>query len=369
MHHEKSILFITYNFPPDIGGIETRITRYIDRLNQRGHCVTVMFLSARQQSFQQYKIGSALILIHPGGSRYFSKNFHTLISLIVDREVDVIHVFTGATTFFSVASLQLARLLGMKSVMSFFGAEGVLFKSLRERITFIFSASIANTIATNTSAMRSLLPYQLQKKTKLLYGGSDPPISFLSNRERGETSRVLYVGRLVRSKGVDDLLTAFSKVSKSVDGVRLTIVGDGPERDSLNRQSHELGLEKLVDFVGTLRGTNLQNEYEKCSVFVLPSKSLSDEPVTEALGLVLIEAAMHGKPLIGSRVGGIPEIIHEGRNGFLVPQADPEKLASAITALLMDKKLREEMGRNSLDMAKNQYTWEAATNRLIQCYD
>jgi len=364
----KSILFITYNFPPDIGGIETRITRYVDNLNQRGFAVTVMFLSARQVKFVQYKLGDALILISPGGSRYFSQNFRTLIRLIVSKNVDVVHVFTGATTLFSVSSLQLARILRKKTVISFFGMEGVIFRSLRERLTFAYSASLAGTIATNTSAMKSLVPRHFQKKTKLLYGGSDSPIPLGSDNSLDQSPRVLYVGRLVRSKGVDDLLLAFSYVAKIVRGARLVIVGDGPERETLIKKRNKLGLENIVEFKGALHGSDLQEEYEKCSVFVLPSKRLNDEPVAEALGLVLIEAAMHGKPLVGSRVGGIPEIISDGSNGILFPQADYKKLADAITKLLLNKDLREKMGKNSLEMAKNRYTWKAATDRLLQCY-
>ena len=365
----KSVLFITYNFPPDVGGIETRISRYIEYLGKRGILVTVIFLSARKLKFERYNLGTALILISPGGVSHFVENFRTLIRLKVSRKVDVIHVFTGATTLFSIASLQLAKLLKIRSVISFFGTEGIVFGSTKEQATFDFSASLARTIATNTSAMKSLVPRQFQGKTRLLYGGSDTPPLGRANHGEETIPKVLYVGRLVKSKGVDDLLRSFAVVNRKIPDSRLVIVGSGPEKEALMNECSKLGLTNQVEFKGSLYGRELHSEYENCSIFVLPSKKIAVDTATEALGLVLIEAAMHGKPLVGTRIGGIPEIVKDGVNGILVPQADIEKLAQAILTLLSDNQLRKKMGRNSLEMAKSQYTWEAATERLLKCYE
>ena len=101
---------------------------------------------------------------------------------------------------------------------------------------------------------------------------------------------------------------------------------------------------------------------------VLASKRVEDDPATEALGLVLLEASMHGKPLVGTIIGGIPEIIKDGVNGFLVPQRESPKLAEAICKLLSDRQLAKKMGDNALQIALRDFTWDASTERLLQCY-
>ena len=178
---------------------------------------------------------------------------------------------------------------------------------------------------------------------------------------------VLFVGRLARRKGVDDLLESFRMIERSLPAASLVIVGDGPERGKLEVRARELGLQ-TVEFRGALFGDALQREYSQCSVCVLPSKKVPEDPATEGLGLTLIEASMHAKPLIGTNHGGIPEIIREGCNGLLVPEGSPRKLADAIFRILSDEKMASAMGRKAFEIANSNFGWKAATERLLESY-
>jgi glycosyltransferase involved in cell wall biosynthesis len=173
----------------------------------------------------------------------------------------------------------------------------------------------------------------------------------------------------VKSKGVDDLLLAYKTVKSSISSAKLVIVGDGPENDNLVRMSNELGLNpEDVQFKGTLRGQALYQEYDHSSVVVLPSKRVQDDPATETFGLTLVEALMHAKPIVGTKLGGIPEIVEPGVNGLLVPENRPDELAEALRRLLLDENLAQTLGRNALKTALRKFSWNAATDRLLASY-
>jgi len=176
------------------------------------------------------------------------------------------------------------------------------------------------------------------------------------------------VGRLVQRKGVDDLIRAFADVKPHFPEVRLSVVGDGPERKNLTELAGRLGVLDSVEFKGTLLGAELDREYARCFTFVLPSKDVPTDPANEGLGLALIEASMHVKPLVGTRHGGIPEVVVDGRNGLLVTPGDPGALAAALVELLSNPDLAERMGAAALQMARSRFSWERATDVLLESY-
>jgi glycosyltransferase involved in cell wall biosynthesis len=139
---------------------------------------------------------------------------------------------------------------------------------------------------------------------------------------------VIFVGRLVKLKGVDLLLDAM----RSVEGARLVIVGDGPERGALERAASGLD----VTFEGMLSHEEVKRRLGDASVLVQPS-------VTEGLPNSVMEAMAHGVPVIGTAVGGIPDVVKEGETGFLLENRDPRLLGSRLEMLLRDKSLWRQM--------------------------
>ncbi len=143
--------------------------------------------------------------------------------------------------------------------------------------------------------------------------------------EKGATDplELLYLGRLSIEKGADVLIDALSHMPASC-GTRLTVLGDGPLRPELERATQKKGLGDRVVFKGFQ--PNIADYLSRCDALVMPSR-------TEGLPMALIEAAVIGKPVIASRVGGIPDIVQPERNGLLVPPDRPDKLARAIEQL------------------------------------
>ena len=156
----------------------------------------------------------------------------------------------------------------------------------------------------------------------------------------------LFVGRLEKEKGVQVLLEAMCKVREEIPSVRLLIAGDGSYRRQLEKMTNRLNLRDHVSFLGWLEGAELQDTYRRAWVLVLPSIW------AEGLGMVLVEAGLMGRPVIGSNLGGIRDIVQHGYNGLLVPPGDSKALAEALLTLLTDKDLAQRMGLANSEMAR-----------------
>jgi glycosyltransferase involved in cell wall biosynthesis len=167
---------------------------------------------------------------------------------------------------------------------------------------------------------------------------------------------ILSVGRLIDWKGTISLINAMPAVLKNFPDAMLVIIGTGPEEANLKKRVQELGLNNDVRFMGFVKSEDLPSYYHQACVFVLPSLNINGR--TEGLGVVLLEAMTAGCPVIGSNVGGIPDIIIDGETGFLVPERDPAALALKICQVLSDADLRDKFRRNGYERIRNFFTWE-----------
>jgi len=183
-----------------------------------------------------------------------------------------------------------------------------------------------------------------------------------------EQPLILHVARLVEVKGTRYLLRAFARVARSCDRVRLLIIGDGPLRRPLRALAAQLGVGDRVEFQGALPHAHVLSAMRKAAMLVLPGiRTASGRE--EGLGMVLLEAAATGVPVIGSRVGGIPECIVDGKTGFLVPQRDDEALARRMAELLADPARRQGMGRAGRALVEDRFDIDRQTAALENFYD
>lgn len=171
---------------------------------------------------------------------------------------------------------------------------------------------------------------------------------FPERKSRQKELLVGTVGALVPRKGQKYLLRAFARVAESLPKARLEIVGEGSERQRLQREIKSLGLEAKVQLLGEQKKP--KKFLDNWDLFVLPS-------ISEVFGIVILEAFESGLPVIASNVGGVPEIIKNGENGVLVPPANVERLAKAISWLLAEKKDRLHLGRAGFESLKKNFDW------------
>jgi glycosyltransferase involved in cell wall biosynthesis len=183
-----------------------------------------------------------------------------------------------------------------------------------------------------------------------------------------ETATILHVARLVEVKGTRYLIRAFDRLARRTANAELAIIGDGPLKRSLEALVKSLGLERRVRFLGALPHAQVLAWMRKAAMLVLPSVQTSTGRV-EGLGMVLLEAAAAGVPVVGSRIGGIPEGIVDRQTGFLVPEKDPAALARRMTDLLDDAAMRLGMGARARALVEERFDIERQTNILETFYD
>ncbi len=182
---------------------------------------------------------------------------------------------------------------------------------------------------------------------------------FLCEKETKRDNFILFVGHLEKVKGVRYLIEAFNKVSREFPNFKLVLVGEGAEKGNYELRIRNYGIGDRVEFKGKLSLEETKEVMKNCYCLVLPSLS-------EGLPRVLIEAMALGKPVIGTRVGGIQELIKDGENGFLVEPGNPDDLAEKLSILLKIPDLTSKMGEKGREFAKEKFSNQKYIESYIQ---
>ena len=170
----------------------------------------------------------------------------------------------------------------------------------------------------------------------------------------------LAVARLVERKGLGELIRAFALLPRGQ--FTLELVGEGPDRELLRRLTEQLGVAHEVQFSGSLSRAAVAERYRAADLFTLPSSA-------EAFGNVFAEALASGLPIVGSTVGGIPELVEHGVNGLLIDPGQPLALARAIQYLAQDPELRQMMRIRNRARAEATLQWSEITGRYLALYE
>ena len=238
-----------------------------------------------------------------------------------------------------------------------------------------FTKSISKLVLKNADAVIALTE-DMKREIKKIYGrdifvipnGIDlnkfNNLSKETLRKRLEIKEdekiITFVGTLRIVKGVKYLIKAMKIIKQKSPDTKMMLVGDGEEREELESLVEELGLKERVKFIGRVQNEEIPQYMVASDVFVLPSLS-------EGFPVTVLEAMASGVPMIATNVGGLPEIIKDGENGFLVEPKNPEEIAEKVLLLLEDDKLRERISRNNKKKAKG-YSWDSAVEKLEEVY-
>jgi glycogen synthase len=173
---------------------------------------------------------------------------------------------------------------------------------------------------------------------------------------------VLGIGRHVPQKGFDVLLRAFAALRRNdaLANHQLVLAGDGAQHEDLRALAHQLDLDNHVDFVGRCDRAATAALFAGCSLFVLPSRH-------EPMGIVNLEAMAAGRPVVASAVGGVPELVVDGKTGVLVRPDDHEYLAHELGLLLAAPDVRARMGRAGLERVQ-QFSWPSIADQYADIY-
>jgi len=208
-----------------------------------------------------------------------------------------------------------------------------------------------------------------EKKLYLIPNGVDtkrfnPSLDGNAIRERYSIKDkfiVFTIRHHVPKNGIEYLIKSIPLVIKEINNVIFVIGGNGPLHRYYKSLARKLGVSKNVIFTGSIPQKKLPYYYAACDVFVIPS-------VIEAFGLVTIEAMACGKPVIGSRVGGICDIIEDGVNGYLVKPKNPREIAEKIILLLENPALTSKMGIEGRRIVDEKFDIDERINKIVHLY-
>ena len=181
-----------------------------------------------------------------------------------------------------------------------------------------------------------------------------------------DPSAALVIGTvktLASKYGIDTLLRAFACLAPRHDGLRLRIVGDGPDRAALQALAAQLGIDARCEFVGAVAHADVPAQLRGLDIFVAASRLDS-----ESFGVAVIEASACALPVVVTRVGGLPEVVSENETGLIVERDDVAALAAALQRLIDDADLRGRLGRNGRSWVAQRYEWRACVQRMLQAY-
>ncbi|MDZ7369780.1 MAG: glycosyltransferase family 4 protein [candidate division KSB1 bacterium] len=195
----------------------------------------------------------------------------------------------------------------------------------------------------NWEAVRERLGAEIAKKCRVFYHGIDSIQFQRKQRPHNVVPKILALGRLTPKKGFDLLLDACRVLREQQVEFHCTIVGDGPQRRSLEDQIDRLGLNAQVALVGAVQPPQTREFYEEADLFVLPCR-ITEEGDRDGIPNVIAEAMAMELPVVSTNISGIPELVADGETGLLVPQNDVDALAAAMLRLLKNRDMRLNFG-------------------------
>ncbi|ACX71942.1 glycosyl transferase group 1 [Methanocaldococcus vulcanius M7] len=220
-------------------------------------------------------------------------------------------------------------------------------------------------IITVSNIIKNILNEQYgipNNKIYVVYNGVDLNLIDSIKVEDVDTNSIIFVGRLIPHKHVDDLIKAVSLIVKDIPEVKLKIIGDGIVRGELETLVKELKLENNVKFFGKLDDyKDVIREIKKSEVLVLPS-------TREGFGMVLVEANACYKPVIAYKSGGVIEVIDNNCNGFLMEERNIYELSEKIKFLLKNKNIAKEMGKCGRKKVERMFVWDRVVEEIEKVY-
>jgi glycosyltransferase involved in cell wall biosynthesis len=357
------IAILTDQFPPKKqAGTEMATYFMAVHLAQRGHIVHVITPldeglpdESQEKGFYIHRI--PLIKIRIFGAFFY---WYTVLRTIRKIDPDLVHVqslVSGMPALISKKLLKIPYAVWAQG-SDVYDPKGFI------KLTSRMVIKNADTAIALTNDMKRVMQDIYDRDIAVVPNGIN--IAELSDdpgRKDGAVhgGRILFAGRLTPVKGVQYLIRAMKRVHDTIPDARLIIIGDGRERGMLEALSIELGIQKYVQFGGKVPHEKVLSFMHQADVFVLPSLS-------EGFPMVIIEAMACGLPIVASRVGGMPEIITNNTNGYLVEAKDSETIADNIILLLQDEKLRKTISDNNKQLVRK-YTWENVITELEKIYE
>jgi len=353
-----------------VGGAERQQTELIKRLPEEGYHQVVAAMDKQGRFLEEITARDIEVNEFPFTSFYDRnavRQFRSLARLIKQQGIQLVHCHDFYSSIFGAIA---ARLVGLKKVITSRYERGDLLSVPQravQRLAYCFSAAIiTNSEATKRVMMKR--EYVPERKIRCIYNGTDT-VRFAPGRPSTELAKSLgfpdgapivgTVADLFPWKGHVTFMRAAKIVHEMRTEVRFLIVGDGPDLDKLQRLAGELNIADVTIFAGPRR--DIPDLLALMSVFVLSS-------LTEGLPNAVIEAMACACPVVATKVGGTPELIDHGENGYLIPSEDPPALAEKALRILDDPELGSKMGADARQKVLDAFSIERVVENMRGLY-
>ncbi len=358
------VLYLSGFFWPQLGGIETLSLEFLPAMQKRGYefMVITSLVNRDLPAYDNYEG----IPVHrfPFLKAISEKNLPLMKDCILAMSEakktfrpELVHVQMSAPiSFYHVKTLNAYPAPTLLSLHTCFGdysagKDTVLGQTLR---TANWTTTVSNAVM---SDVKKIYP-EISEQSSVVYNGmkysnvSPTTLKF-------SPPHILGIGRLVKEKGFDILIDAFALLREKFPEARLTLAGDGTKREALEKQVLNRKLHDSVGFTGQIHPRQISELINRGDVVVIPSR------FKDPLPTVALEAGLLGRPVVGAKLGGLKEMIIEGKTGLLVDSENPQSYFEAIAHLITRPERAQSMGQSARSRIKNVFGWA----RYIDSYD
>ena len=355
-HHKTRVLVLTPDFPPSRGGIQELLERVIRHADDLEATVVAMACHGDTEfdAVQPYSIRRVRWLPKSRRLSFLWLNVVALREALRARPEVVLsgHIVTG------LAASAIKRLLRLPSLQYLYADE---VRAAPRLARFALRSATAVVVISKHTEDIARAAGVAPDRIHLIPPGVRTVSGFDVEREGPPT--LLTVARLEDEyKGHDVVLRALSEIRERVPDVTWVVVGEGSLRPRLEGLASQYGVVEQVEFLGDLSDEKRDRWYRSAHVFLMPSR-LPPDGGGEGFGIVYLEAATHGLPVLAGNVAGALDAVVDGETGLLVDPTDHHAVADAATSLLLDADLRMRLGRNGAERAAG-FAWPEIARRV-----
>lgn len=374
------ILVVTHEYPPIGGGGANACYFLTKEYAEFGHQVTVITSAYKDLPKEEKKHNIHIIRVKalrkkeekstfPEMLTYLCSAWFRIDKLAKRKKFDICQIFFGIPS--GPIGLFLKKKYHIPYVIRFGGGD---IPGAQKRFSFVYKIltptiraiwANADALVANSEILKQKAQaFENRYPIEIISNGVDNDFftkgrdkSGKENAESGEIN-ILFVSRLIRGKGLQYVIPEMRRISQKCDEqIRLTIVGDGPYREELERITKETGMTDIVSFEGKKNKQELYSYYQNADLFILPSES-------EGMPNVVLEAMAMGLPIIMTPCGGSDELI-DG-NGEIVAI---DRFADAVAALCEDQAGRIKMGKQSASLTRTKFSWQEKAKEYIKIFE
>lgn len=377
VREKKRILLITWNYPPKVGGMEQLLNQLVDEISSEVKVdIVAPYSREAVESSKNVRIFRPTVNSLLWYFLFALRQGWNLIS-----RYDYCVLFGGSVLVSPVVFL-LSKVAHQTSLVYAHGLDliyrNVLYQWVIQRIIPRIDLVLTNSSRTREIAIckgareenTSVLPPGIHSRDYI----SKRPKTELKEQYNLEGNQVLlYVGRLARRKGVKEFVKySLPEIVEQQKDLVFCVVGGDPDdslfhkgnmSDEIRQEAEKLGIAEHVRLFGWVERDNLLDLFKLCDVFVLPAIYVPGD--MEGFGIVLAEANAAGKPVVSSRIGGIPDAVLDGKSAILLEPEDWEAYTQTVLLLLRDEELQKEMGTKGQEYIQKKLDWCVIGKRFL----